>query len=413
MSLTRHKPGSLVCTINYPANSGYAWAFIERLCGQLADEMRRADITTYVAYPAISATPAELVGTAAIPVVLDIGANGLLGVWRLFRGIRRLDARAVYVSDREAYSWRYLLLRLAGVRWLVVHVHATGAARTPAGLKRRLKALRARIGWLGPDVLITVSDFVAERAASGALVPTERIARVWNGIPPADPDLDARNRFEVRKELSLGERDIVIFMASRAAKEKGVDILLRAFDDVVGRVEPALAERIRLVFVGGGVDFDEIASLKTTLRSSPQVILTGPKEDSRRYLSAADIAAMPSVCLDALPLGVLEAMAHGKPVVASAIGGIPEMVRDGREGILVPSGNQAALVEALTRLVENAELRRSLGESAVARARNEFAPEQMIKAIAGQIRRGWQNDSTTAPDRLAEGQEPRVGSVSS
>lgn len=388
MSSDESRAGALLCTMNYPANGGYAWAFIERLCGQIADRLGERGVPTYVAYPAIPAPPDALAGSSAVPVVLDIGARGWRGALGLVLGVRRLGARVAYVSDRPTYSWRYPLLRLGGVRWIVVHAHGSGGARAPSGVLRLLKAARARLPWIGADVLVAVSEFVATRERTAALTPARRIVRVWNAIPVPDTGSGERARRDVRRELEIADDAVVIVTTSRASKEKGIDTLLRAFD-TLARETGLRRDRLRLVFVGGGVHFDELAGLVASLPTRDQIDLVGPRRDAHRYVDAGDVVAVPSVYQDALPLAVLEGMAHGRPVVGSTVGGIPEMVRDGCEGLLVPPGDERALASALRRLVEDADLRASLGANARRRVAEHFAPDRMVAAVVAVLEPGW------------------------
>jgi glycosyltransferase involved in cell wall biosynthesis len=109
------------------------------------------------------------------------------------------------------------------------------------------------------------------------------------------------------------------------------------------------------------------------------VHLLGHRDDVADLLAAADLFAMPSL-FEGLPLAVLEAMFAGTPVVASAVGGIPEAVRDGLEGRLVPAGAVGPLSEVLAELLSDADRRAALGKAARQRAESEFTISHMADA---------------------------------
>ena len=110
------------------------------------------------------------------------------------------------------------------------------------------------------------------------------------------------------------------------------------------------------------------------------VHFTGQRADVARLLGALDIFVLPSL-REALPIAVMEAMAMGLPVVATRVGGIPEVVEDGMTGCLVPPGDEAALAAALGRLVADPALAARLGAAGRARVQAQFTVEQMVRRV--------------------------------
>ena len=109
--------------------------------------------------------------------------------------------------------------------------------------------------------------------------------------------------------------------------------------------------------------------------------LLGFREDVDLLLGAADAVAIPSKRPDPLPNSALEAAAAGVPVVAAAHGGLPEIVRDGETGVLVPPGDPAELARALRRLADDPDRAAALGAAAAADVRGRFAPERMLERL--------------------------------
>src|SRR5690606_18057296 len=114
-------------------------------------------------------------------------------------------------------------------------------------------------------------------------------------------------------------------------------------------------------------------SLRKELPSADDIVLTGYRADAGALVAGADVCVMPSIWQDALPLAVMQPMALGLPVIASDVGGIPEMIADGDSGLLVPPGDVQALAAALERLLLDGALRSRLGASARATVKSRFS----------------------------------------
>jgi glycosyltransferase involved in cell wall biosynthesis len=368
-------PG-LLCVVNFPANTGFAWDFIEGLYAAVARQGQALGWRTFVAYPRIDLPPRTLEGSPAVPVALQahpVGAGEALALWRFLRANR---ITTVYLTDRPVRSPVHLLMRLAGVRHIVVHDHTSGHRTIPTGIRRLTKQLLSVVPGLEADRVLTVSDYVARRQVEVGLMPPARVTRIWNGVPlPAAP---AAGVADLRRSLDLPADRPIIACCCRAAPEKGVHHLLRAFA-TARRAESG--GRPLLVYVGDGPELDRLRNLAAELDMDDDTRFVGYSREVARYLQASDIVAVPSVWQDALPLGVLEAMAVGKPVVATRVGGIPEMCRDGVEGLLVQPAAVEELAHAITRLLESPSMRSAMGQRGRQRVAEFFSPVKQVAAI--------------------------------
>ena len=379
-------PDALLCVCNYPSNTGYAWDFIESLYVQVAARLAPRGVRTIVAYPEITEPPRTLAGSPVEAVTLQASPGPLGQALEMARFVRRHRVKVVYYTDQPARSLTYLVLKAAGVRRIVVHDHSSGARSAPAGVRRMAKAALARAPGFGADVVVAVSDYVARRQVASGLTPQTRVVRVWNGIDlPPLPDEGDR---PLHRALALPPERPVIACACRAAPEKGVPVLLAAFD-LMMRTWPAARPRPILVYMGDGPDFARISNTREGLAAREDIILTGYRRDAGALIAGADVCAMPSVWQDALPLAVMQPMALGRAVVASAVGGIPEMIVDGETGLLVPASDPEALAAALRRLTEDPALRARLGGQARARVARLFAPGDQIDALTAVIAPGF------------------------
>ena len=249
-------------------------------------------------------------------------------------------------------------LRAGGYSGTIVAIEH-GAVFELAGYsrgRRSLYRLSRRFGAISNDAEVGVSDFVLEQLRAQPHAPRTR--RIYNGIdsPSAlgdDPD---------------GQPDVVrIGFVGRLVAGKGLEYVIRALARVRLRT-PA-----RLLIAGDGPERPRLGSLAQSLQIGSDLEWVGPVADVPAFWRRCDIAVVPSDGPESFSMATLEAMACARPVVASRIGAIPELVVDGVTGTLVPPGDVEALAGALAAYAERPDLRRIHGEAARARAASRFA----------------------------------------
>jgi glycosyltransferase involved in cell wall biosynthesis len=214
---------------------------------------------------------------------------------------------------------------------------------------------------------VIVNSEAARREELAAGFPGERISYVPNGVA-----LPAAPAAVERADLGLPDGELVVCVA-QFASEKGHADLLAAWPRV------REASRATLALVGDGALRSEVEALAASLRVSDSVRFLGFRHPTAPYLAAADVVVLPSRT-EGMPNAVLEAMALGKAVVATSVGGVPELLEHGVSGSLVPPGDPAALAGALLTLLAEPELARRLGAAAQARALSLFAAPRMVEA---------------------------------
>ena len=246
----------------------------------------------------------------------------------------------------------------------VITMHGTGRETSAA---RRRWALRAALR--ASAAPIAVSDGL-RRELRGLIGPVaDRMDVLPNGVPERRGSRDA-----TRTSLGIAPHEILVVAVGNLFHNKNHAALLEA----LGRLPADVPWRLAIA----GRREDAADALDARIAASgweQRATLLGPRDDIPDLLAAADVFAMPSLN-EALPMALLEAMFSGTAIVASAVGGIPEAVRDGREGLLVPPGDVDALAAALARVVGDVRLRERLGEAARARARAEYGVERMVAA---------------------------------
>jgi len=368
-------PITILCVVNFKANTGYAWDFIESLYARIAEHLIRHEVRTLVAYPEMTATPRTLRGSTAQPVELDASFTTPDSIASTLAFIRRENVHMLYLADRPAWSWTYVRLRRAGVRWIIVHDHTSGERNRPRGLKRLIKWLVVRIPGVAADVIVAVSDYVARRQVDIGLIPPARVVRLWHGLSVPEPNQAAS--VNVRALFGIAPGRPLVMCACRAVPPKGVAHLLRAFD----RVAQATADPGNhpvLLYLGDGPQLEELKALRDTLLSCDDIILAGYRSDARDILHCADVCVVPSVWQEAFCLSVLEAMVLGKPIVATTVGAIPELIKNDVHGLLVPPADEPALAQAIQGLLTDRSRAQRLAEAARQHAMQQFTPEKQV-----------------------------------
>jgi glycosyltransferase involved in cell wall biosynthesis len=169
----------------------------------------------------------------------------------------------------------------------------------------------------------------------------------------------------------------VVVSIGRLSTEKGHADLVRALSLVskIPDVPP-----FRTIIVGDGPERERLRQLAVQTGIGDRITMTGHQTDVRSYYALASVFALPSHS-EGSPNVVLEAMAAGVPVAATAVGGVPEIVEHDRTGLLVPARDPAAMAQAIGRLLRDKSLRRRLGEAGREHARREFTPEAHARSL--------------------------------
>jgi len=235
----------------------------------------------------------------------------------------------------------------------------------------RIKRFLERLSFKLAEVYIVVSAGLREFCIKNFAIPEEKILVIRNGV---QLNLSFSSSSELRKSLKLKDSNLVIGAIARLHREKGIDLLIRAFQ-ALAKEFPELI----LVIVGDGEERENLEALVKNSGLEDRVIFTGFQEAPERYLDVFEIFVLPSR-VEAMPITLLQAMSLGKAIVATKVGGIPELIEDSQEGLLVEAEDQFLMTRAISRLVKDQNLRKVLGEKAEARAIQEFGLEKMISS---------------------------------
>lgn len=298
------------------------------------------------------------------------GALDLAAIDRLRRFLAR--ARVDVVHTHTHFSLNVVgrvAARAAGAR-VLAHMHIENAFRSGAFARRAQVAIDNRTARLCTWI-VAVSD--ATRTALVAQgYPADRTITVHNGVntpeaaspaqldpPPAGPVL-----LEIGRLCDVkGQRDLIAALP-RLGRDDVILLLVGEDIEARGAYRAKLEEQVRKLGLGDRVRF------------------LGRRDDVPALLAAAEALVLPS-SIEGLPLVVLEAMAAGRPVVATSVGGTPEAVVDEETGLLVPPGDVEALVHAIDALLDDPELARRFGKAGARRVRERFDADASARRVLG------------------------------
>jgi len=226
------------------------------------------------------------------------------------------------------------------------------------------------------DEIIGVSKFSKKALVDFEWFPAKRIKVIYNGIKAENYSRDIDVALK-RRSIGLNPEDQVIGTVGRLCAEKNYKMLIRAFAEVAKEIKNA-----KLVIVGGGELEGELKNLTAQLRLSQSVLFLGFRQDVPELLRIFDIFALSSDS-EGASLVLLEAMASGLSIVATKVGGNPELVVEGETGILVPRGDSYKFSEAIIDILRDPERKQKLGGLGRQRVFEEFNFRKMVDEYIG------------------------------
>ena len=294
--------------------------------------------------------------------------KGMLATWR---ALRRARPGLFHIHHVWPAADRYLaaLADLAGVPRLVVTEHIEGRAHSDAQVRLKRREL-ARA-----DAVTAVSAAVADSLVRDYGVDRALVRVVPNGADLPDDDAEESRARRFREWLGAGTLRPLWVCAGRLEEQKGQDVLLEALAEVRRR-----GLEFTVALAGEGSQRAALERRVESLGLASQVRLLGQLDDVAPLLAAADAVVLPSRW-EGLPLGLLEALVRGRPVVASAVGGIPEVVEDGVHGRLVPPGDSIALADALESFHRKPDAALRLGRRGAQRVREGYTWPRVVEAF--------------------------------
>ena len=269
----------------------------------------------------------------------------------------------------------HFLVRLSGIPnsipWIAFH-HGYTSTTWRTDLYNELDRWSLRAA----TQMVTVSH-----ASLGQLrtkgVPPERVKVIHNAVPTGyGIEMGDSSQIDVlRSTLGIPVGQKVILSVGRLSREKDQVSLVEAISELRGSFSPYL------VILGEGPEHKTILEKTRLLGLTDKVILTGQQDDIGPFYSLADVVVISSRS-EGSPNVLLEALAAGVPLVATSVGGIPEMVRNGEHALLVPHGDPKQMANSIARIFAETEVARSLAENGRKLVQTRFSPAERVRTLA-------------------------------
>ena len=282
----------------------------------------------------------------------------------------------VHTHNSKAGFIGRLAAKLAGVPVIIHTVHGFAFHDQEPPSRQILFRNLERLASHCCHKMIFISQPLVDWAIRERIASEEKIVKIYSGI---ELDLfrpvskDRRNK--IRKKWNLKQNAPVIGIVSKLWEGKGHVVLIEAFKALRKEIEDAV-----LVIVGEGLLYDKLVGVVNGNGLRDSVLFTGFQMDVSEIIATFDVAVLPSF-FEGMGRVLLEAMAMGKPVVASRVGGIPDLVEDGVNGLLVRPGNVKELADALKIMLNGKKLAEKMGNEGRERVKEQFSADAMVRSI--------------------------------
>ena len=293
-------------------------------------------------------------------------------VWRLAKLLRSEGVDILHCQRHQATVYGAIAARLAKTRVVLAHVHGLNRSRK---LRRRLINVLV-LRWVSK--IIAVSATAREDVVKcNRFVQPDQVICLNNSIDCGRFADVLLSREDAKESLGLNAGSFVFGTVGRLAPTKGLTYLINAFATVKTHVPNS-----HLIIVGDGRIRDELERVVAAAGLKDVIHFLGYRTDVEKVLKAMDIFVMASIA-EGMPGALLEAMAAGIPCVATQVGGIPDVLEQGRLGVLVPAANENALAEAMINSVKKSEQNSDqITEKAREKVRTQYSHKVITKSLA-------------------------------
>lgn len=294
-----------------------------------------------------------------------------LSVWRLYWLIRKERISLVHTNTAVMFS-PGLAAKLAGVP------HVWHVRESFDEFRGRLWKVYSAYMRMISNKILCVSSTTADQFAD-----REKVVVLHNGISLDEFAVDQpRLRSEFRGRFNINETDFVVACIGRIKwKRKGQEYLVRAAALLRDAAMPFTVIIVGEPWPGNEDHLERLHALVDELALQDRVVFTGEISDSRPVYAASDVVVLPSAQAEPFAGVVLEAMAMGKPVIATALGGSLDQVVDGQTGYLIPPADPGALAAKIRACFEDSNLRRLMGDAGRERVRTHFDVQRMLEKL--------------------------------
>jgi len=299
------------------------------------------------------------------------GRFSIFDLARLIQLMKEQDIDIIHTHLQNADIWAGLAAKLCRIKHISTFHGAYFKNSAFEFLKQRLRVIL-------PDKIIAVSENTASHCIRRLKVNPNKVKVIYNGVDS--------NRFKVgvepslkKREIGISDNTIVLSAFGRLEIEKGHRYLIEAVS-YLKTDYPNFNSKITVLIVGEGRLKKELMQMASELGVEEEVKFLGERDDIAELLGITDIVVIPSLS-EGFSIVALEAMAAGKPVVATNVGGMPELITNETDGLLISPGDKSAVASAILALIENKDLAYRLSYAAKEKVTKNFSEEGMLAKI--------------------------------
>lgn len=295
-------------------------------------------------------------------------------ILKLARIIRKRGVQIVHSQGARADFFARMSILFSRNCRLVCTVAMPVEGFNVGALRKWIYGLFDRFSERYVDRFIVVSEVLKKTFINNHKIPPEKVIKIYNGIELQeyqlrDPHASSR---KIRTEYNIDENFLLVGAIGRMVWQKGFEFLIEAVPEVLNKYR-----NVKFLFAGEGPLKKSLEMKCETLKVKDNIIFTGFRRDVREFLSAIDLLVIPSL-REGFPFVTLEAMASGKPMVATMIDGITEQITSGENGLLTPPKDSLALAEGILRLINDKEFAKKIGSEARKKVEECFSIEKMV-----------------------------------
>jgi glycosyltransferase involved in cell wall biosynthesis len=311
--------------------------------GRIADEIRKNNVKLIVV-PELE---------REINIVKDIKA-----FFKIYRHIKKDRYEIVHTHSSKAGILGRWAAWLAGVKIIIHTPHGHVFYGYFGAMKSRLFVILEKITALITNRIITLTEKGTEEHLRFKIASAAKFVTIPSGIRMSS-DYENCPLLDMKKELGISTDAIVVGTVSRLDPVKGNKYLIETINEIKKRKYQKW-NKMKFIIVGGGSEEEKLKNMAIEYGVYDKIIFTGMREDAEAIISIMDIFVLFSL-MEGMGKVLLKAMLYGKPVVSTDVGGIPEIINEGINGYLVPSGDYVSAANSIIKLVSDEKLRKQMG----------------------------------------------------
>ncbi|MBA7674568.1 D-inositol-3-phosphate glycosyltransferase [subsurface metagenome] len=301
----------------------------------------------------------------------------LTRIYRLTKIMKAKNIQIVHSQGGRADFFARIAAKMAKVPAVVSTVAMPVEGFDVGLLRKGIYVILDRFSERFVDRFIVVSEALRDRLIKKHKIPSRKVVKICNGIEVEEFRKSLVSTNKIREEFNIKPDVQLVGTIGRLVYQKGLPYFIQAIKQML-KGSFRVGSKIKFLIVGEGILRNRLEKLVKRLGIENKVVFAGFRKDVKGILSTLDILVLPSI-LEGQPIIILEAMAMEKPIVATNIEGVNEIIKDGVTGMLVPSKDSCALAEAIIYLLRENKKAQEIGKTAREIVKQRFSVEQMVR----------------------------------